>query len=96
MKAIRKDDGKEIEVNLYSERSYIATKIEEGEKGKRYYHEDALIIKGVADWEAFRREAAKDILAGLAASGLGVNLDLDPAFAVKLADELIKQLKDGK
>lgn len=44
--------------------------------------------------ESFRREAAKDILAGLAASGLGVNLDLDPAYAVKLADELIKQLKE--
>ncbi len=48
------------------------------------------------DWEKFRREAAKDILAGLASSGLGVNLDLDPAFAVKLADELIKQLKEAK
>ena len=48
------------------------------------------------DWSSFRREAAKDILAGLAASGLGVNLDLDPSFAVKLADELIKQLQEEK
>lgn len=48
------------------------------------------------DWESFRREAAKDLLAGLAASGLGVNLDLDPAFAVKLADELIKQLRENE
>ena len=46
------------------------------------------------DWEKFRREAAKDILAGLAASGRGVSLDLDPAFAVKLADELIAKLKE--
>lgn len=47
------------------------------------------------DWEKFRREAAKDILAGIAASGVGVNVHLDTAFAIKLADELIKQLKES-
>lgn len=46
------------------------------------------------DWEKFRREAAKDILAGLAASSLGVSVDSDPALAVKLVDELIRQLKE--
>ena len=46
------------------------------------------------DWEKFRREAAKDILVGLAASSLGVSVDSDPVLAVKLADELIRQLKE--
>lgn len=45
--------------------------------------------------ESFRREAAKDILAGLCANtesfGQCANL---PAFAINLADELIKQLKE--
>lgn len=47
-------------------------------------------------WEKFRREAAKDILAGFAANGKGINRELDVAFAIQLADELIKQLKEGK
>lgn len=48
------------------------------------------------DWDAFRREAAKDILAGFAANGKGINRELDVAFAIQLADELIKQLKEDE
>lgn len=47
------------------------------------------------DWEAFRREATKDILAGFAANGHGVCKG-DVAYAIELADELIKQLKEDK
>lgn len=47
--------------------------------------------------ESFRREAAKDILAGLCANtesfGQCTNL---PAFAIDLADELIKQLREDE
>ena len=52
-----------------------------------------------AYWKHFRREAAKDILAGFAAK-IGHTID-DYAeqscrYAIKLADELIKQLKEEK
>lgn len=53
------------------------------------------------DWDAFHREAAKDILAGIATNiSLYVREKNRCAAAVKdaiaLADELIKQLKEGK
>lgn len=58
-------------------------------------------LKPTVDWSAFRREAAKDILAGMLSAPArisigGKRLETLPDFAkaaVKLADELIKQLK---
>ncbi len=101
MKAIRKEDGKEIEVRLYTEKQYVATEAEEGEVGKRVYLEDSLIIKEAVDWEAFRREAAKEILAGIATRieiyiGKKDKCKVAARDAIALADELVKQLKDGK
>lgn len=101
MKAIRKEDGKEIEVRLYTEKQYIATEPEDGEIGKRIYFEDALIIKEAVDWDAFRREAAKDILAGIA-TNIQIYINEQDRCkvavhdAIALADELVKQLKNGK
>lgn len=49
------------------------------------------------DWSAFRREAAKDILAGFAAKiGHSMNdySEQSCKYAIQLADELIKQLKE--
>lgn len=101
MKAIRKEDGKEIEVRIYTEKQYVSTEAEEGEIGKRIYREDALIIKEAVDWEAFRREAAKDILAGLTTRmelyiGKKDKCKVAVLDAITLADELVKQLKDGE
>ena len=63
------------------------------------------------DWSAFRRETAKAAMEGILASGDGWSLTLaecyNPAekhsypigiarFAIACADELIKQLKEGK
>lgn len=49
------------------------------------------------DWEAFRRETAKDILAGFAAK-IGHTMsdysEQSCKYAIQLADELIKQLKE--
>ena len=48
------------------------------------------------DWRAFRREAAKDILAGMMAHQritYGSNYEILAKYAVTYADELIKQLK---
>lgn len=46
------------------------------------------------DWQAFRREAAKDILAGFCASGNRVLADATTSLAIQFADELIRRLKE--
>lgn len=52
------------------------------------------------DWSSFRREAAKDILCAITVNGIMVGNDahykLMAQEAIKQADELIKQLKEGK
>lgn len=46
-----------------------------------------------ADWEKLRREAAKDFTVALVSSGSGLN-PKTIAYAIEMADELIKQLKE--
>ena len=50
------------------------------------------------DWELFRREAAKDILAGMVShprvSYGNMNAGQQARLAIQYADELIKQLKE--
>lgn len=51
------------------------------------------------DWADFRREAAKDILAGFAAKighPMSDYSEQSCKYAIQLADELIKQLKEEK
>ena len=48
------------------------------------------------DWQAFRRKAAKDILAGMMAHQritYGSNYAVLAKYAISYADELIRQLK---
>lgn len=46
------------------------------------------------DWQAFRREAAKDILCAIVSRGYGLGRGQEHTFiAIKYTDELIKQLK---
>lgn len=47
------------------------------------------------DWDAFRREAVKDILVALCTI-LPINVKDDVRQAINIADELIKQLKKEK
>ena len=50
------------------------------------------------DWSSFRREAAKDILAGIIANSFTEDkwtYQQMAEMAIEQADELIKQLKDG-
>lgn len=48
------------------------------------------------DWQSFRREAAKDILCALTHSAAAHYTDKETVkWAIKLTDELIKQLKNG-
>jgi hypothetical protein len=51
------------------------------------------------DWEKFRRETAKDILAGIIANSFTEDMwtyQQMAEMAVEQADELIKQLKDNE
>lgn len=52
-------------------------------------------LEPIVDWSAFRREAAKDILSSLC-SFPPINYKEDVQQAINIADELIRQLKEGK
>ena len=63
--------------------------------------EELLLLRAEWDWEKFRREATKDILCAVAsgavaAGATGITKDIDIAVreSIKIADELIKQLKE--
>lgn len=63
--------------------------------GEVYYTKED--VAEAPDWAAYRRNAAKDILASLVVNG--VCIDGEPArhasqLAIQYADELIKQLKE--
>ena len=47
------------------------------------------------DWDSFRREATKDILCAIISTTVGAN-PKDVTMAIEIADELIKQLKEGE
>ena len=95
--------GTNIEVDVqpfYDETGYFA-----GFKGGyNYYHSADLVFPDTPDWDktdwsSFRREAAKDILAGWFAAKIGNPIIDYPQqsckFAIQLADELIKALRNG-
>ena len=47
------------------------------------------------DWDAFRRDAAKDILCAIISTTVGAN-PKDVTMAIDIADELIRQLKNDE
>lgn len=52
-------------------------------------------LKPDTDWEAFRREAAKDILCAMIHHQNSTD-PIEVSIAIDIADELIKQLKEEK
>lgn len=48
------------------------------------------------DWEQRRYEIAKDVLAAYATTQDGIVVEIDVPSAVRIADNLIKELKGGK
>lgn len=48
------------------------------------------------DWEQRRYEIAKDVLAAYATTQDGIVVEIDVPSAVRIADDLIKELKGGK
>ena len=51
---------------------------------------------GEIDWEQRRYEIAKDVLAAYATTQDGIVVEIDVPSAVRIADDLIKELKGGK
>lgn len=103
MKAREKNTGKEITILGISKEWGTATYIEEGILRQKNLSGEWEIIdeSESVDWDAFRREAAKDILPSMInwrrINKAGANLLISKEEAVKLAieyaDELINQLK---
>lgn len=56
----------------------------------------AIIEYDAVDWSSFRREIAKDVLSHLASWNADHNVSDDVKLAISYANELIKQLKEGK
>jgi len=88
MKAIRKSDGKEIEVEIQHPLLYFSR----NEKGipDRVYSPEALVIPEIIDWQSFRREVAMRLLPHL----INGTPDVDVDLAVFYADKLIAKLKE--
>lgn len=55
--------------------------------------EELILLRAEWDWEKFRREVAKDFTSALVSSGSGLNIKTI-AYALQMADELIKQLQE--
>lgn len=108
MKIKDKISGEVYEAETWKSWNGVVQYVKKGTNGPIRSAADVEIVeedkpKDTTDWDAFRREAAKDILAGFAGS---VMMDDDiledktvkdlVKTAVMWADELIKQLKEGQ
>lgn len=98
MKAREKNTGKEITILGISKEWGTATYIEDGILRQKNLSGEWEIIdeSESVDWDAFRREAAKEILAGFAAKighPMSDYSEQSCKYAIQLADELIRQLK---
>jgi len=101
MKAIRKEDGKEIEVSIFSSLQYIEETGEVGTAMRRIYLPESLIVDTPVDWETYRREAIKDFLAAIVMREAPRtvpyrNVPLAVDEAIMWANELIRRLKEEK
>lgn len=95
MKAKIKETGKWVTVNPCNEGFYDVNTHD-------IYDPDELDFAAELDWQSFRREAAKDILAGMLSNPGKIDIENKrlqtiEGFvngAVMIADELIKQLQE--
>ena len=99
MKAIRKSDGKIIDVEIYGLNSKNCP-ISYHANFKDFYKPEDIDFnipkECLFDWQSFRAEAAKDILCSIIRSGYygEDRIVCHSELAVKYTDELIKQLKE--
>ena len=97
MKAIRRCDGKVIDVIEFSPREFIETVDQTGD-GRKIYPEGQVVLLEAVDWDAYRRETAGKVLASIASRIEIYISEKDKCKAavrdaLALTDELIKQLK---
>lgn len=109
MKAIRKLDGKIIDVEVHGWNN-SGNPISYHTDFKYFYKPEDLDFNVPQesieqssgeqvkhfDWQSFRAEAAKDILCALVADGSISITKQEVAESIGLADELIRQLKETK
>ena len=91
MKAIRKEDGKEVDVILLHPKEYIETDVDE-HGCRRVYNADGLIVDEPTNWEDFRRMAALNIYGICQARSMTGDYEGLARNAVEQADILIKYL----
>ena len=88
MKARIKDTGEIVEVYPDTIAGFLAD-------NSNYYKNEELSTE-LDDWQSFRREAAKDILCALVSDGRTTVNGASVTASIKLADELIKQLREER
>lgn len=98
MKARLKGTAEWLEVTalFYADGEHYGFRL--GDDKEHYYYADALEFEREPDWDAFRRETAKDIMNAFVARGVSLNALRSYAgeyakYAIVLADALIKELR---
>lgn len=105
MKIKDKISGEVYEAEAWKNWNGVVQYVKKGTNGPIRYGEDVEILeedklKDTTDWEAFRREAAKDIMCALImtdktrGSFAQVTCGDNAGTAIMYADELIRQLKE--
>lgn len=101
MKIKDKVSGEVYEAETWKSWNGVAQYVKKGTNGPIRSGDDVEIIeeekpKDTTDWDAFRREAAKDILCAMNCAPGPYMKSLQEAVhdAIKQANELIKQLKE--
>ena len=98
MKIKDKISGEVYEAEAWKNWNGQTQYVKKGTNGPIRHEDDVEILeedkpKDTTDWEAFRREAAKDILCAIISTTVGAN-PKDVTTAIGIADELVKQLKE--
>ena len=95
MKAIRKDNGQEVDVILLHHKEYIQTEPDEY-GGRNIFNAEALVVDEPVDWEDFRRMAALNIYGICQAMSMTGDYEGLARNAVEQANVLIKCLKENR
>lgn len=100
MKIKDKISGEVYEAETWKSWNGVVQYVKKGTNGPIRSGDDVEIVeedqpKDTTDWAAFRREAAKDILCSILSTKDEAN-PKDVTIAIEIANELIKQLKEGK
>lgn len=102
MKIKDKISGEVYEAETWKSWNGVVQYVKKGTNGPIRSADDVEIVeedkpKDTTDWDAFRREAAKDILCSMVSGGYGRGREKEQAkLAVEYADELIRQIWEDR